>query len=138
LDATGKLSVNYSGISFVGVDEVVIEICDVAGSCVQQTIRINIAGDVTVYNALSPNGDGKNDTFYLEFINMIEETRDNRVTIYNRWGALVFEVANYDNTTNVFAGKSNDGKDLPSGTYYYKIVFASGRETQSGYIALKR
>jgi gliding motility-associated-like protein len=39
------------------------------------------------------------------------------VKIYNRWGNLVFDDANYNNTWN---GTSN-GDPLPEGPYYYVI-----------------
>jgi gliding motility-associated-like protein len=50
----------------------------------------------------------------------------NKVSIYNRWGDIVFEVQNYNNTDRSFTGLSNSGNELPSGNYFYKIEFASG------------
>ncbi len=136
--SNGQLVIDYTGSSFAGEDEVTIEVCDIAGSCVQQVIHITVASDMVVYNAVSPNGDGKNDVFFLAYIDAFEETRSNTVKIYNRWGDLVFEVDDYNNTTNVFAGKNKSGNDLPSGTYYYKIEFRDGRKTEAGYLSLKR
>jgi len=91
-----------------------------------------------VYNALSPNEDGLNDIFKIEYIDLIPETRDNKVTIFNRWGSKVFEVDNYNNTSNVFRGLNDSGNELPTGTYFYKILFSSGREAETGYLTLKR
>ncbi|MBX2964150.1 MAG: gliding motility-associated C-terminal domain-containing protein [Cyclobacteriaceae bacterium] len=65
-------------------------------------------------------------------------TQQNRVSIYNRWGDLIFDIENYDNDTRVFAGLSNSGSELPSGTYYYKIEFTSGQPTINGFLSLKR
>lgn len=134
----GQLVIDYTGSSFAGEDEVTIEVCDIAGSCVQQVIRITVASDIVVYNAVSPNGDGKNDVFFVAFIDAFEATRNNRMKIYNRWGDMVFEVSDYNNTTNAFAGKNNNGNDLPSGTYFYRIEFVNGRKTETGYLSLKR
>jgi hypothetical protein len=47
-------------------------------------------------------------------------------------------VSNYNNTTNVFRGLSDNGNELPSGTYFYQIVFNSGRKSESGYLTLKK
>jgi gliding motility-associated-like protein len=70
---------------------------------------------------------------------MIQETRDNKVTIFNRWGDLVFTVNNYNNTTNVFSGKNSNGNELPSGTYFYRIEYTAGnRPSETGYLSLKR
>ena len=90
---------------------------------------------LVVYNAVSPNDDTKNDFFRLE---NIETYATNKVTIFNRWGDVVFDVSNYNNTDRVFKGMSNSGKDLPSGIYYYKIEFPGGLKTQTGYLSLRR
>ena len=94
--------------------------------------------ELVIYNAVSPDGNNMNDFFKIENIESNDDTRTNTVTIYNRWGDIVFEVSNYNNTDKVFTGKSNNGKDLPSGTYYYKIEFQNGLETKTGFLSLKR
>jgi gliding motility-associated-like protein len=138
IDASGTLTVDYAGVVFVGDDSVTIEICDLAGSCAQRVIVISVAGNITVYNAISPNGDGKNDTFHIQFIGIIEGTESNKVTIFNRWGDVVFEMENYNNVDRVFTGKADNGNDLPSGTYFYKIAFIGGSESITGYLSLKK
>ncbi|MDZ7649730.1 MAG: gliding motility-associated C-terminal domain-containing protein [Cytophagales bacterium] len=76
--------------------------------------------------------------FLIQYIDILPDTQENRVTIYNRWGSKVFEVENYDDTTNVFRGLNDNGNELPSGTYFYKIEFESGLTTRTGYLTLKR
>jgi gliding motility-associated-like protein len=93
---------------------------------------------LTVYDGFSPNGDDKNQTWYIQNIEVLADTKFNHVTIYDRWGDSVYDVDNYNNTTAVFAGQTNNGTDLPSGVYFYKISFTSGRKTQTGYVSLKR
>jgi len=132
------LTVDYKGLAFSGTDSLTIQVCDLAEACVQKEIQIQVVGKVTVYNALSANGDGKNEKFILEFIDVLPDTKKNQVTIYNRWGDEVFAISDYNNTTRVFAGISSDGKQLPSGTYFYKILFPSGTKTLTGYLELKR
>ena len=39
---------------FSGTDKLVIEVCDLIAVCTQQDITIEVAGDVVVYNAISP------------------------------------------------------------------------------------
>lgn len=80
---------------------------------------------VKIYNALTPNGDGKNDIFYLEGI---ECYPNNKVEIFNRYGAKVFETSSYDNVTHVFKGVSDSSLNvssgmLPQGTYFYVISY---------------
>jgi gliding motility-associated-like protein len=134
----GVLTINYDGINFAGADYLTLEVCDLTGACVQQVIYIDVVGDVVVYNALSPNGDGKNDTFIIQHLELFPQTRDNKLTIYNRWGTVVFEAANYDNTNNVFRGLSNSDAELPTGTYYYVLEFSSGAAKRTGFISLRR
>jgi gliding motility-associated-like protein len=90
-----------------------------------------------IYNGVSPNGDGKNDFWLIEFIDLLDNTKNNEVRIFNRWGDLVWEAKNYDNQTVVFTGLNRNGKELPSGNYFYQVNF-SGRSSESGYISLRR
>lgn len=71
------------------------------------------AGDVIfIPNALTPNGDGKNDTWFIKNLDLFPE---NKVTIVNRWGDIVFKSKNYNND---WSGEYGGGK-IPPGTYYY-------------------
>ncbi len=97
-----------------------------------------VASNIVVWNGVSPNGDGLNDFFRLDNIDLLEP--QNKVTIYNRWGDKVFEVDNYNNADQAkrFNGDSDNSKNLPSGVYFYKIVFGSGAPEMKGYLTLKR
>ena len=73
----------------------------------------------TVYNAVSANGDGSNDAFFIEglrdvFLNF-------NLEIYNRWGKLVWtgnnSKADWDGTVPNAIG----GEKAPEGTYYYVL-----------------
>lgn len=138
IDAQFNLLIDYTGVSFSGTDRLTLGICDVLATCTQQEITIEVEGDITPFNALSPNGDGKNDFFFIQYIDLLPGTRNNTVTIYNRWGDEVFAVQNYDNVTHVFRGLSKNGGALPSGTYFYKINFSDNNTSMSGFISLKR
>lgn len=91
-------------------------------------------GYVFVYNAVSPNNDGKNDFFKIDGI---QNHPNNKVTIYNRWGTKVFETTNYDSHENFFNGYSqgkssaNNDKTLPTGTYFYVLTYEVKKEGDS-------
>lgn len=92
---------------------------------------------IVVFNAISPNPDDAiND--YIHIDNLLET---DVVSIYNRWGDLVFEMKDYDNgdTAKRFNGQSNVGgsKDLPTGNYFYVIRRKTGKEV-SGYLSLRK
>ncbi|WP_429382179.1 gliding motility-associated C-terminal domain-containing protein [Mucilaginibacter sp. UYCu711] len=92
---------------------------------------------MVIHQAVSPNGDGKNDYFQIEGL---ENYPDNKVTIINRNGVKVFEAKGYDNITKFFDGHSNiSGSFQQQGTYYYQIEYAANRQTKRkiGYFILK-
>lgn len=87
--------------------------------------------DITISKALTPNGDGFNETFDIEGIDLCGFTAN--VKIFNRWGALVYSSDNYTLGSIKTSGSKGDwdgsspksaignaGK-LPNGTYYYII-----------------
>jgi gliding motility-associated-like protein/uncharacterized delta-60 repeat protein len=134
---SGVLNIDYSGINFAGTDLITIEVCDVFGACSQEQLEINVIGEIEIYNAVSPNNDGMNEFFDLRYIDLLPDTQENKVTIYNRWGVALFEVDNY-NEAKAFRGVASNGNELPSGTYFYKIEFTNGRSSITGYLSLKR
>jgi len=144
-NTNNDLIVDYTGITFSGVDNLTIEVCDLAGECTRSVISITVDSlsppvtpEIVVYTGMSPNGDEFNPYFKIENIETAEP--QNKVSIYNRWGDKVFEVSNYDNNNPAkrFNGDSDKGKALPSGVYFYKIEFTSGSPELTGYLTLKR
>lgn len=99
---------------------------------------------VTIYNAVSPNGDGVNDIFKIDGI---ECYADAYVEIYDRWGVLVYDAYGYDNASVAFRGISegratvNKQKGLPDGTYFYVITYKTYLNepvSLSGYLYISR
>lgn len=85
-------------------------------------------------NAFSPDGDGINDFFKVSGQGMIDFV----IQIYNRWGQMVYK------STDLSQGWDGTfkGKNLPTGSYVYKIKTSKyGVEqklVKSGSIALVR
>jgi len=92
---------------------------------------------------LTPDGDGINDSFRIENIELFA---DNSVEIINRWGAPVFKTDNYDNNSNAFEGIANTGASfdrgnvLPAGVYFYVIEYMDEGESRnaSGYLYINQ
>ncbi len=85
---------------------------------------------------ISPNGDGKNDKLIIPGILGFKNT----LTIFNRWGEIVYETKDYKNdwggeSSNVFILK--DGL-LPDGVYYYIVDFYGVKPNISTYIFINR
>ena len=68
---------------------------------------------------ITPDGNGSNDEF---IIFCAEALTDNHLEIYNRWGQLVFQTDNYDNS---WEGTSQNGDQLPAGPYYWVLDYFS-------------
>jgi gliding motility-associated-like protein len=133
-----ELVINYIGIPFPGIETIVLRVCDLTGMCTDETLTINLSSEIGIYNAVSSNSDGKNEIFYIENIDLLPETQKNKVTIFNRWGSVVFEATNYDNANRVFKGIGSNGSELPPGTYYYSIEFSSGAPKRTGFLSLRK
>ncbi len=131
----GVLTLDYKGVVFAGKEKITIRACDTNGNCSTQQIEIEVVGEIVIYNAVSPNGDGKNEFLILQFIESISPK--NQVSIFNRWGDEVFSISDYDNKTRVFAGLGTSGSKLPSGTYFYKITLIDTSKTLTGFFSLK-
>lgn len=68
-------------------------------------------------NAITPNGDGLNETLVFEQLETSrEEYPDRELTVFNRWGDIVYKARPYNND---WAGTGRNGKNLPQATYYY-------------------
>jgi len=92
---------------------------------------------LTVYNEFTPNNDGKNDLFRID---CIESYPNNELKVFNRYGALVYSKAGYENdwngTANV-SGVVNRGDMLPTGTYFYVITIGDGT-VKKGWLSIMR
>ncbi|MCW2119851.1 gliding motility-associated C-terminal domain-containing protein [Flavobacterium sp. 7A] len=87
---------------------------------------------------ISPNGDGVNDTFVIEGISL---SSNNTLSIYNRWGVLVYSKNGYDNSWGGISQNKltiNASQGLPEGTYFYVIEFHDKGKSWQGYVYIKR
>jgi gliding motility-associated-like protein len=80
-----------------------------------------------------------NDTFVIPGL---AGMGNHKLTVFNRWGNIVFEANNYKNdwggkTPNSFDPLASDGL-LPDGVYYYVIDFNGSRPTISNYLFINR
>ena len=86
--------------------------------CVEtDSVFIEVIEDIEIYNAFSPNGDHINDYFEIE---NAYKFPDIIVEVYNRWGSRIFSSVGYSDEKR-WDGTFN-GKDVPTGTYYYVVI----------------
>jgi len=123
-----------------GIDQFTYTVCDSGDpiECAFADVIIRVDDiPITVYQAVSPNGDGMNDFLIIDGIHLFEQ---NSVRIYDRYNNLVWEEIGYDNDSKTWHGQSNRGmyrNKLPDDTYFYIINLGDGSPQLSGFIILK-
>lgn len=111
-------------------------LCKDTTDCYLVTIGINAS------ELLTPNGDGKNDFFEIDGI---KDYPNSVLTIFNRWGKVVYQATGYQNDWD---GKAAEGikigdEILPAGTYYYTVDMGDSQyplknQIINGYIYITR
>ncbi|MEY4539916.1 MAG: hypothetical protein RLZZ306_1673 [Bacteroidota bacterium] len=83
------------------------------GDCLMtETKSLEIEPPLIPANIITPNGDGKNETFVIGI-------KLESLEIQNRWGQPMLKTNDY---------KDDWGKDIPTGTYYYLLKTIGGAE----------
>lgn len=78
-------------------------------------------------NVFSPNNDNQNDRFFISGLEGGREYANVSLTVYNRWGQLVYEDENFSERNNPQEGWDGTsiytGQKLADGVYYYTAQF---------------
>lgn len=111
----------------------ILTITDINGCTDADSVTVSINGDIilNIRNIITPNGDGYNDTWYIE---NILNFPDNVVNVYNRYGQKVYEAEAYN---NLWDGTYN-GTPLPDGTYYYVVELTESETVFKGAVNIIR
>jgi gliding motility-associated-like protein len=78
------------------------------------SVLVTVVPEVKVPSGFTPNGDGHNDSWVLDFAPLFPQID---VQVFSRWGEPLFRSVGYHTPWD---GKY-DGKLVPMGTYYYVI-----------------
>ena len=116
-----------------GLDSFDYKVC-IDTICDEATVVVKLIcpDSLVVYNAFSPNGDSKNQTWLIEGL---QNYPNHTVCVFNRWGNEVMKTKDYQND---WEGKWS-GKDLPDGTYFYWIRNDdNGEVLKTGYLQIIR
>ena len=108
-------------LTVTSTGDYVVVVTLMGGTCSStDTVTVDASTNCDVIaEAISPNGDGMNDTFDLTWLNMQPGIKN--LKIFNRYGSPVFDKDNY---SNEFKGEDENGYKLPSETYFYIITLA--------------
>ncbi len=93
------------------------------------SVRPDEKETVFIPEGFSPNGDGINDLFVIQYV---PDGVRIQLGVYNRWGNLVYQNEDYknnwDGASNQGIRASGTGQTLPDGTYYYQVKLSDRRE----------
>ncbi|MCB0757951.1 MAG: choice-of-anchor L domain-containing protein [Flavobacteriales bacterium] len=91
---------------------------------VRMQIHVHAGCDIVIPNVISPNGDGHNDTWVINGL----AKSGSSVKVFNRWGNMVYETANYGNNWK--------GIGLPDGTYFYEVIDGRTGKRLTGHLTI--
>ena len=104
-----------------------------SGGCqTSDEVVIKVAKGVRIFNAFTPNKDGKNETWNIENIGLYPAAK---VQIFSRWNELVFE--SEPGYTTAWDG-NRAGQPLPAGGYLYQVILTPGSDPIIGTLTLVR
>jgi len=114
--------------------EFILETTDINGCTGRDSIFLTVVDDYKIRpnNVITPDGNGANDVW---IISNIDNYPDNTVSVFDRWGRLVFETTDYQND---WGATNSDGSLLVDGTYYYVVSFESNSAVYKGAITIVR
>jgi gliding motility-associated-like protein len=118
------------------VDQFVYQICDSVAVCDTAVVTIDIyEGPVWIPEAISPNGDGHNETFVIRGL---EDYKNSVLSIYTRAGQLVYKSEDYQNdwSGRTLNSVMKDGDLVPTGTYYYVLRLGGTNRYLKGFVYL--
>ncbi len=98
------------------------------GSATDQ-VFVRVYKAIKAPNVFSPNGDGINDTWYIEALDTYPEAS---LSVFNRYGQLVYSASGDAPSWN---GTYNNNA-LPAGVYYYLIDLKNGTGLKSGSVTI--
>jgi gliding motility-associated-like protein len=101
-----------------------------SGGCtVTDNMFVNVLKMPRIPNTFSPNGDGINDLWEIQYL---DEYTANHLQVFTRGGQLVFESRGLYKAWN----GTYRGKYLPIDTYYFIIEPGNGRDAVTGYVTI--
>ena len=94
--------------------------CPNSSDSITITITVCEPATLLIPNVFTPNGDGSNDVFTVNGINL----NSLECEIYNRWGQFLYA---WNEIKGAWDGRTTSGSEVPDGTYFY-ILKATGND----------
>lgn len=109
-----------------------LKITDNSNGCVNYSqVAVKVSPVINISNTFTPNGDGINDYWEIKGLVAYENCT---VDVYNRYGQPLFHSVGYPKPWD----GTFQGKQAPSGTYYYVVNTKMNNQVLSGYVVILR
>jgi gliding motility-associated-like protein len=116
-------------VTAVGDLTYTLTVTDNAGCFNKDDVFVKVLKVPLIPNTFSPNNDGVND---LWLIKNLEDYPGCRVSVFNRYGQIIFESRGYSKPWDGYY----KNKPLPFGTYYYIIDPGNTVKPQTGFVTI--
>jgi gliding motility-associated-like protein len=126
----------YPSPDFVDKDSMTYKLISPCGNMADGKVILMVE-ELRVPEIITPNNDTKNDVLIIDGI---QHYPNSWLRIFNRAGHVVYEKRGYENDWDGYSNRGSFGnnKPLPSGTYYYTLIYNEGRNRQAGFIYIFR
>ncbi|MFM7815279.1 MAG: gliding motility-associated C-terminal domain-containing protein, partial [Flavobacteriales bacterium] len=128
-DELAQITASATGLA--SNQEYTVIVTDDIGCTLSATVAVDDTdGCFFIANAITPNGDGSNDTWVLGGLEFYPSCK---INVFNRWGQLVYSSTGYSAPWN----GTYQGELLPVADYYFTIDYAADKEVIMGTVTIK-
>jgi gliding motility-associated-like protein len=113
INANPEIEVNSS-------ESYVVFVSDTNGCKNNDTVKVDLIPEIKIPSAFSPNNDGINDNWIIEISELYKNIT---VSVYNRWGSLIYNNPNYQTGGDNWRGNGKNSNPIPVGTYYFVVEY---------------
>jgi gliding motility-associated-like protein len=128
-DPENQVTATASGLS--PSQEYTVIVTDDIGCTLTESVFVDpTEGCFFIATAITPNGDGVNDTWILGGLEYYPQAQ---INVFNRWGQLVYNSTGYGAQWD----GTYQGQLLPIADYYFTIDYAADKEVIMGTVTIK-
>jgi gliding motility-associated-like protein len=128
-DANNQVTATASGLA--PSQEYTVVVTDDIGCTLSASVFVDpTEGCFFISTAITPNGDGVNDTWVLGGLEYFPQAK---INVFNRWGQLVYNSTGYGAQWD----GTYQGQLLPLADYYFTIDYAADKEVIMGTVTIK-
>lgn len=91
---------------------------------ISDVVKVDAGCGLFIPNVITPNQDGSNDAWVIGGLYRTQH----RVTVFNRWGQVIFESTNYNNNWRA--------QGVSDGTYFYEVITDRSEQPAKGSLTI--